>query len=508
MKKIVPVTLMVLALFSGGGPGGWAEEPVPGGGKLFEVSLDLVKDAVYQKKNTGEFAEKGIPGEPGRTYVFAGDDALTFFNLKKEMFDNSNLFVKFGYANDNFGGLLRFALNARTLDDPASLSVSDLIDLYYGWAKIGSFKIWMGRDEYRGIIDRFQNFDDFLAAKNDGFGPLVARYDYLVSRTLTLTGSDATNLGKDVLGKGRTVLIGEFTRKPVRVSLAANNLFSRIEGKAAGESYYEHSYTDTGAAFGARIEAAGLFKILDLAAVYKFQHSNRNYDEQAVQYLPGGQSLFEPGMGLDHHLFGIFATAKLPDLGLGISGAYSGYLRAHGKTDAALWGGWTSYTYPFWHGIDLRAAYTGLSGLSLTLNNNISFAAVKGDADPKSFVTGFWENDSDAQDVGASQEQNALAIYNALAAAYRLTGALALKAQAASRFARIQYIYNGSKTRLVDRLVSLGFYLGAEWQINSKLGIRGGLDLRLNNCRHEESGGSSKAGVFEWGIPLGVCLRF
>jgi hypothetical protein len=383
-----------------------------------------------------------------------------------------------------------------------------LIDLYYGWAKISFFKLWIGRDEYRGVIDRFQNFDDFLAAKNDGFGPVIARYDYLVSRTLTLTGSDATNLGKDILGGGSTVLIGEFAWKPVTVSFAANNLFSQLEGKAAGESYFEVSYTDTGSAFGARIETAGLFTILDLAAVYKFRHSDRTYDEQTPLYLQGGQPLFEPGMGLDHHLFGVFATAKFPAAGLGLSGGYSGYFKVYKKTDAASWGGWTSYTHPFWHGIDLRAAYTGISGLSLTLNNNVSFAAVKGDADPKSFVTGFWENNSDVQDVGSNQEQNALVIYNAFAAAYRLTGALTVKAQAASRFARIQYIYNNSKTRFVDSLVSLGFYLGADWQIHLTLGIRGGFDMRLKNFLHDESNSSSKAGVFEWGIPVGLCLKF
>lgn len=499
---------MVLALFAGGGWTGWAEEPVPAGGKLFEITLDLVKDAVYQKVNTGEFAEKGIPGEPGRTYVFAGDDALTFFNLKKEMFDASNLSVKFGYAGDNFGGLLRLALNARTLDDSSSLSAPDLIDLYYGWAKIGFFKLWIGRDEYRGIIDRFQNFDDFLAAKNDGFGPLMARYDYLASRMLTLTGSDATNLGKDILGNGSTVLIGEFTRKPVTVSLAANNLFSRIGDKASGESYYEVNYTDTGSAFGVRIEAAGLFKVLDLAAVYKFRHSDRSYDEQTPQYLQGGQPLFEAGMGLDQHLFGVFATAKPPAGGLGISGGYSGCFRTHTKRDALFWGGWTGYTYPFWHGIDLRAAYTGISGLSLTLNNNISFAVVKGDGDPRSFVTGFWENNGEAQDTGSGQEQNALVIYNAFAAAYQLTGAFTVRTQAASRFARIQYIHNSSKTRFADSLVSLGFYLGADWQINSRLGMRGGLDMRLKSCLHDEVNSSSKAGDFEWGIPFGLCLKF
>ncbi|MDR0708957.1 MAG: hypothetical protein LBF77_02690 [Spirochaetaceae bacterium] len=509
MKKIVPAALIAVALFIAGSRAGcWAEEPVPAGGKLFVVTLDLVKDAVYQKVNTGEFAEKGTAGDPGRTYLYAGDEALTFFNLKKEMFDTSDLFVKFGYANDNFGGLLRFALNARTLDDSSPLSVPDLIDLYYGWAKTGFFKIWIGRDEYRGVIDRFQNFDDFLAEKNDGFGPVIARYDYLTSRTLSLTGSDVTNLGKDILGNGSTVLIGEFTRKPVTVSFAANNLFSQIAGKASGESYYEFGYTDTGSAFGARVEAAGLFNFLDLAAVYKFQHWDRNYDDQTPQYLPGGQPLFESGMGLDHHLFGVLATAKLPDIGLGLSVAYSGYFRVHRKTDAAFLGGWTSYTYPFWHGIDLRAGYTGVSGLSLTLNNNVSFAAVKGDADSGSFVTSFWENNGDAQDVGSNQEQNALVIYNAFAAAYQLTGALTLKAQTASRFARIQYIYNGSKTRFVDSLVSLGFYLGADWQINSNLGLRGGVDIRLKNYLHDELNGSFKAGVFEWGIPFGLRLIF
>jgi hypothetical protein len=508
MKRIVSAAVMLLALFIGGGGTGWAEEPVPEDGKLVEAGLDLVKDAVYQKINSGEFAEKGTSGDPGRTYLFAGDDALTFFNIKKEMFDSSSLFVKFGYAADNFGGLLRFALDARTLDDPGALSAPDLIDVYYGWAKISFFKLWIGRDEYRGLIDRFQNFDDFLAAKNDGFGPVIARYDYLVSRTLSLRGSDITNLGKDILGNGRTVLIGEFARNPVTVSFAANNLFSRIAGKVSGESYYEFGYTDTGSAFGARVEAAGLFDFLDLAAVYKFQHWDRNYDDQTPQYLPGGQPLLESGMGLDHHLFGGLATAKIPAISLGLSGAYSGYFRVHGKTDAAFRGGWTSYTYPFWHSFDLRAGYTGISGLSLTLNNNISFAAVKGDADPKSFVTGFWENSGDAQDVGFNQEQNALVISSAFAAAYQLTGILGLKAQAAGQFARIQYIYNGSNTPVVDRLVSLGFYLGAGWQINARLGLRGGFDLRLTNCLHDELNSSSRAGVFEWGIPLGLCLQF
>jgi hypothetical protein len=501
MKKAVLAMVMALALSAAV----WVEDSVPTGGKLFEVTIDLVKDIAYKKQNSGEFANRETPA---RTYVYAGDDTLTFLNLKKEMFDTSNLFVKFGYAGDSFGGLIRFAMNPRTLDDQSSFSAVDLIDIYYGWAKIGLFKLWIGRDEYRGIIERYQNFDDFLGGKNDSFGPIIVGYDYLASRMLTLAGSDVTNLGKDILGNKSTVLIGELAYKPITLSLAVNNLYSRNDGKGTNESNFEDSYTDFGSTFGARIEAAKLFNMLNLAAVYKFQHSDRKYDEQQFQDLQGGQSFFVPEMGLDHHLFGLFATVTPPLPGLGISAGYSGYLKKHKDMDAASWGGWTSYQYPLWHGIDLRINYTGIKKLSLTLNSNLTFSTIQGDDDPKSFITGFWENINDVQDVGPNQEQNALVLYGAFAVAYDLIENLTVKLQAANQFAKIEYIYNESETKFIDTVNFLGLYLGADWRINSLVSIRGGFDMRLKNYSHDEHDSSSEAGVLEWGIPLGLTVKF
>jgi hypothetical protein len=424
------------------------------------------------------------------------------------MFDTSNLYAKFGYAQDNFGGLIRFALNSRTLDDQTSLSVTDLIDVYYGWAKIGLFKLWIGRDEYRGIIDRYQNFDDFLGAKNDSFGPIMVSYDYLASRLLSLAGSDVTNLGKDVLGSKSTTLIAEAAYKPVTLSVAVNNLYSQIDGKGTNQQNFEDSYTDFGSTLGARLEAAKLFDMLNLAAVYKFQHTDRKYDEQQFQDLQGGQSFFVPEMGLDHHLFGLFTTVTPPLPGLGVSAGYSAYLKLHKDMDAPSWGGWSSYKYPLWHGVDLRVNYTGIEKLSLTLNGNVSFSDVQGDDDPASFITGFYENINDVQNVEFNQEQNALVVYGALAAAYDVIENLTVKLQAANQFAKIQYVYNDSETRFIDTVNFLGFYTGADWRINSHVSMRGGFDMRLKNYSHDQEDSGSKAGIFEWGIPLGLTVKF
>lgn len=491
-----------------------AEEPVPADDKLFEVTIDLVKDAVYQKTNIGEFAERGDNAEAGRTYIYSGNDALTFFNMKNEMFDTGDLFLKLGYARDNFGGLMRFALSPRSLDDSSSVSMSELIDIYYVWGKIGFFKLWIGRDEYRGVVNRFQNFDDFLAFRNDSFGPIIVNYDYLASKMISLSGSDATNLGKDILGNKSTVLIGEFNIgriipvAPVTISIAANNVFSQIDGKGTNESRFMDSYTDYGSTFGARVEAAGILGMVDLAAVYKYQHTDRNYDEQQFQDLQGGQSFFVPEMGLEHHLFGLFTTVSLKKIGLGISAGYSGYLKVHEEMDAASWGGYTSYTYPLWHGFDLRVNYTGLDRFSFTLNNNVSFASIDGDDDPESFITGFWENRTNVQDVGVNQTQSAIVVYNALAAAYTVTGGLTIKFQAASQLAQLKYVYADSETRFIDTVNNLALYLGAAWQINEHFALRGGFDGRLKRYFHEQYEHSSEASLLEWGIPLGLTVKF
>jgi len=500
MKKVVMIfALLGIALQLS------AQDSIPNN-LFFELQIDLIKDAVYQRKNSGEFAEAAAYGTPNRTYHYLGNDALTFFNIRNEMLDTSEIYLKFGYQAEKFGGLIRFNLSPRSFDYDQALVISNLIDIYNAWGKIGFFKLWIGRDDYRGSINRYQNFYDTLGV--DNFGPIIANFDYRDSRTLNLTGSDITNLGKDVQGFANTTLLAEFNFSSFFITLAANNLFSKIEGRGTNENQFVDNFTDTNSVFSARFEAVNLFDMLSLAAIYKFQYSDRKYELEEYQNANAQQSFFLPQMGIYHHQFGLFANFTLERLGLGISVGGSGYLRSHKDLDAPSWGGWESYKYPAWYGIDLRANYTGVEKLSITLNNNISFSKIKGDNDPTSYIYGFYDNYRGDPDVGENTEQNVFVLYNALAVAYNITENLTLRGEISNQFAKLVYLYNKDETRFIDTFLNLSGYAGIVWNITNFASLRAGATVRFKNYKHEDAALKSKGGILEWGIPIGVLVQF
>ena len=455
-----------------------------------EITLDVVTLPYYQKINTGEFDEQ--ESKPNRVYDYAADNAMSFFNLKRELFDNSDLRVKFHYDAENYGGLLRFFVDGKTTGNTSALSVNDLIDIYFVWLKApllngnAFVKLWTGNDAYRGAVNRYlDDFDDFLPGKTDNYGPFTVVFD---KNKLSIAASDITNMQKDASGASASAIILDAGYKPVTVTFANSGLFDSLWSKGitnSGDKPYETRSSN----FGIRIEAEKLFDMLTVAGLYKYANSDVNYENEDWEKTYGG-------LGLTHHQFGLFADLT-PFSWLGLTAGYSGYMKIHEERgDGASW------QYPFYHGIDLRARYTGVEKLSLSTHHNISLAAINGDDDPLSVIEGF--HSLDVQDF---THESALVIYSSLAAAYQVLPNLSAHLQAANRHARIHSNYDGA-TRFIDTYNALGLYCGVKWELYPNVSLRGGFDMKLEQYTAASSVREAEAGIMSFGIPLGIMVVF
>jgi hypothetical protein len=497
----------------------WGAPPPPGGGRaphsaqdpspvILEVTTDIVTEPFYQKTNTGQFGEEKLDDGITRTYGYAGDDAKSSFDLKNEHFDTSNLRAQMSYDGGNFGGLLRFNVDRRSIGSGSTISVSDLIDLYYAWVKIPIWselyvKLWTGIDAYRGGIARYADFDDFTRGRLDNFGPVILGYD-ATTRLINMTESDITNMQKDAAGAAAPTVLLDIGYTPATLTLSTSQLYYTIRD-AKYPSASGGANDIVAGNFGIRLEGAKLFNMLTLAGIYKHSEYDQNFDDTRSV----GGALTETrdqvfgGKGLKHHLFGFYTTVT-PLEGLGITAGYSGYIKQQEDGYDLIGGAWTqsSRKWPVYHGIDLRAQYDGIPGLKITTSHNVSFSRIAGDDDPTTFIAGYYN-----ENIPADTTEGSFVLYNSLAAAYTILDGLTVRVEAANRHGRLYYNYD-DLTHLIDTYNVFSLYAGVNWQITQMVSLRGGFALRYDDYTSAAAAGTAKAGIQQIGVPLAIKVVF
>jgi hypothetical protein len=270
--------------------------------------------------------------------------------------------------------------------------------------------------------------------------------------------------------------------------------------------------------------------MMTAAAVYKYADS---YLEKLAAVSKG--DIIEEKAG--NHAFGIYVNVTPPVPGLGISAGYSGQFKTlenprYGDTDIKdtigedanthyLAGLYRETRFPYYSGIDLRVTYAGIGRLTITGNNNVSFARIYGTRDRDEIFAYGWayqgmlNQGGVAPDVVLLRSENYLGLYNALGASYRITERLTADIQLANQLARFTLDWEEDPLESITN--SFGVYAGVICTVYEKdnfhASIRGGLDLKWNSYSFQDPPPSQeravhKAGYMDIGIPVAVKVVF
>jgi len=286
--------------------------------------------------------------------------------------------------------------------------------------------------------------------------------------------------------------------------------------------------------FGFRVEGAKIADMVSVSAVYKFAESTLNKltakANDSLKYLLDETS--------GSHAFGLYAMLT-PFEGLGITAGWSGLTQywtnpfyKHYDLDSATNGPdhavhWLSIykevRFPFYNGIDLRFNYTGIEKLTITFNNNVSFASVQG-ADQRDdafaiYANGWAYTDATGLNPGGglnaeNRSEDYFGLYNALGIRYAINDTFSITAQAANRLGI--FTLNWEKDARSSVTDNLSLYAGANYRINGRrelvrIVIRMGLACNVNNYSYhftDKNSSIQRAGYIDFGIPLSLALTF
>jgi hypothetical protein len=526
------------------------------------VTVDSVVDALYMRAFFGDYAVRE-PADKGTPFVYQGNGDIRAFGTSA--FDdplNANVTLK--YAGQAAGALLQVKADTDTT------TLLDTCD-WEAWLRIWRFRAAVGNQGQRGQVERYQNFDDFLKTKVDSLGVLVPTWkrnppvaygnNFDVRKEFpygypdpnqnkgfaAFAGSDTNDLfqaagatSADTRPTPAFLLDAEFA--PLTVSLSAGGLFDWstrpfLSPWSAGDGSRLNDWDNLGdvvtsrrAGFGIRVEGARLFAPLNLTAAAVYKYADSYLTKLAVDKAA------DEGMILDeqvhNHDFGLYVNLA-PLHGLGISAGFSGIVKTwdnprYDKTladPAAIGEGddvvlhylsaYRSVAFPFYSGFDLRVQYTGVDNLTLTCNNNLSFARSRGtDNRAEKFAKGWaYENQLNADEAGAADRaERYLGLYNAIGARYQLTARLGFEADIANQLGFFTLDWeNGAVSSSTEML---GVYAGAAFfAVNSariRASLRGGFCFRLNAYTYQDaiSGSIYRASYTEFGIPIGLKVEF
>jgi hypothetical protein len=286
---------------------------------------------------------------------------------------------------------------------------------------------------------------------------------------------------------------------------------------------------DTTFNFGFRAEGTKILDMITIAAVYKYAYSALKKTEAIDP-----NDIIDEKVG--NHAFGLYVNLT-PIPGLGISVGYSGLIKTWENEkykdtvidvgvigdDHYLSQGYRETLFPYYSGIDLRAVYSGFQNMSITFNNNVSFARMKGTKNRDEIFAHGWAysgmlNEPAPVTPGVPnrvpfRSEDYLGLYNALGANYKINDTLAVDLQLANRLAVFSLQWEGDPLSSVTN--SFGVYAGATYPVYQKdkfhAGIRGGLDLKLNTYSYQDDSALRSvhhAGYLDFGIPIAVKVVF
>ena len=532
---------------------------------LFNVTVDAVADIFYVRNYSGDYAnkEQKISGSP---YRYQGLGIMNSF--QSSAFDDGiKGRVGFAYADEKLGGSIELRMTNDTsyLEDWA----------WSGWIKFGPWfdtlglRLLAGNTGQNGSVDLYSNFDGFLKGNIGGFGILYPVWrkngNYVLGNNFNTIsnfpygygalgdyfgfvqfyGTETCDLFMPAGDPNRKMLniLADITFTPITLTLATGGLLQRdstpsktpwdiiIAEDTTRVDYYDKindPLSNGGMNFAVRAESAKIADVLNIAAVYK-------YDSSFIFKEIPGNTTDQIDEKATNHAYGLYANVT-PLPGLGISVGYSGLYQtnineqykntkpsASGVEEDHPYAKYREVKFPLYHGIDLRFCYTGMEKLTITFNNNMSFADAKGlsanDADNRGLFSQGWAftemlNKDPNTGIGAeNRSENYLGVFNALSIRYAVKENLNAEISATNQLGI--FTLDWEYKSVIRSSNYTGIYAGAGCTVLSNAGfrgsVRGGLDFRFANYAFQLASGTTpvaKAGFFEFGIPVSFKVEY
>jgi hypothetical protein len=546
----------------------------------FSVGLDSAFDAVYLRSYFGDFGSKeAAVATSDRVYPYQNSGEFRVFDTT--CFDDPvNARVNFRASNEWLGGLLQLRGSADESFSSAwdwnawiNLFNKHLKFSTGNTAQNGSINAYSNFDDF--LETRISSMGVLIPLWQK---TPMSTSGNLIENTEFPYGYDTPNTTKGyaAFGSSNTLdmfvpagnaevdhqttrqavgLLTELVFEPVTLSASLAGLFESLRqpfksawittesgGGRLGlyDADYE-PYTTTGMNFGVRAEGKKLFDMLNVSAVYKYSANTMtkafavpvpttvdvsgDTNADFTLYSRDPERLIDESIA--NQTFGLYASMQpLSAFGftLGYTGLLQSYLNAEPSTmlpDAYVDSKWLSEydegIYPFYHSIDLRAAYTGLDKLTVTLNNNVSFASLNGvsasDNSQKIRYANGWAYENQLNETnGENRREDYLGVNTALSLRCHLSENFIAHFEAANQVGvfTLNWEKSGALVSITD---SMGLYAGITYILDIgglKGTVRGGLSLKLcgYSDQEPEHGDVHEAGYLDFGIPLGLRIEY
>jgi hypothetical protein len=476
MKKLIALSILLVLLSAAA----FAQLKV---GFTSDNIVDLVYYTVGQ-----EDSGNGDKMEPKGSFDF----------LRTHYTDSNELRLSFTYTGENYEAKLELSgdelvkRGAGFYDKDASKKGFNFFELlrmsfgdYYVKGSAGIFSGYVGKTADRGkTVDfRYANYNDFLKFKVEQFGIIKAdmsQVQFKGDATKAFSTTDNNNLA------GGPWLGFNLNLSPISIDLAT----TLSEG-----GFNEPRKNADAIDAEVRVSGVNIADLITFDVIYKLKGMDPN------NQLRGSGGKWT-------NTFGVYAGVKPNDdfgIGVGLSGEVDAYEAGVNSKDTKSA---KTIVAPFWAGIDLRISFTGIDKIGITFNNNVSFAAADGSAiDTTDFTKDVYSLDGKTS-VGKDNKELWAAWFAGLVFDYKLSDAVALKAQIANTLGGYTLTpSSGSESKtIVD---SFDAAVSAEYTLNPNVTFEAGLAVWNNGVTHTPGSGSEqKSSTFCLGVPLKFKVSF
>jgi hypothetical protein len=398
--------------------------------------------------------------------VFSVDSDGVVESLSDAGFDEDGTKIGLAYEDDLWGAgasllfgneVVRIFSQGFAPPGESPLSLDEL----YAWVKPfgGWFKFTGGVFENTdGVADYADDIDDF------DMGVFIIGADSTtIEEPSDITGTGLVNglLTEAALGP----ITVQFLLSPNLSKETASNFVNDLRNltTTAGGRFFR---------FGGRV-IADIDGVGAFSAVFKtYKWPIEIYNGMYAQNVPGYSSV--SGTYANNISFGAYADITMVE-NLGLSLGYTGYTLVNGYSD---------YNNIMWSGIDLRATWTGIEGLSISTHNNISFAS----GVENNWALGFLDKD-----------ESFLRLYNSIGATKELTEKFSVNAIIGNVFSVIDRAAGKSKAEALWFEPKFIVNVGEHAEFNA--GLR--LDLEMTT-----DPGSDTETKTTFSIPVGIKVSF
>ena len=516
----------------------------------FNLTMEWMADSVYVRRYFGGYTDKEETGASS-PYMYQGDGITNFFQTS--MFgEGIKGRVGFDITGEKMGGSFLLRITEDTsYDEPVEWS---------SWIKFGgssfNMRLLAGNNEQKGRIGDFGimfpvwrkqgnyvannffattiNFPYGYANPNKEMG-FVEFYMTETSDVFMPAGANARKLINFMM---------DFNFTPLTITLAAGglyandsvpitNIFKNARGELIRDTLYDAVYDPAilgGMNYAVRLESAKIANLITVGAAYK--HTSSVFTKI---FPPEATVPYDPLTIIDenksNHAYGLFALIEPSDT-FSVSAGYSGLqqtwtnpqyvhtfidtfnIHEHGLSDHS------EAIHPIFHGVDLNFAYTGIQKLTLSLNNNVSFARINGistsEKEEGKFSLGWAYREkigNQADDDGTGRHEQYIGIANVLGIRYAISDRFSVNTNFSSRLG-IFTLYGYSDENPESYSHYFNIRAGAGYTIFDSPGVKGiinfGFNMRLMNFLYQNGNTLEKftAGLVEMAVPISFSLRY